>query len=130
MITGEMKAAEKLMNQKFIYEKDGIDSWSVLDIDNRDKVYGDCDDYSLTLAWILSGRSLPKLCWNTLILKTRFYFTKSKQNNIGHLVLKYNGYYIDNIENYWREDIIHKKVFLLPLPIALIKYGIGKLLKH
>lgn len=81
----ELNEFLKELNEKFVYTSDQIrhgssDFWQSLNM-NRKKVYGDCEDYSLTIRERFGGD---------------MYFCRV--NGEGHAVLKLpNGKWIDNI---------------------------------
>jgi hypothetical protein len=87
--------------KSFVYQSDGkIDSWCILDVSN---LRGDCDDYACTALYILTG----SLCafWIALIFgSAKMHFVTTKTGG-GHLVLGYNGEYIDN----WSRKLVTKQ---------------------
>ena len=105
----------------FVYENDGIDSWQIT-------TKGDCDDFAISVAWIVSGHSLIRLWLNILFFRVRFYRVMA---NAPHAVLYYRGQYIDNIKPNWRGDVGFRKIFpwiYLP-PVVFLKMLIGKVTK-
>lgn len=121
-----MKAVEDLINSKFVYEADEkLDSWHILDL-SKDKVYGDCDDYSFTVAYYMANKSLFKVFLGSLTGKYIFWLCKTKRGEL-HLALYHNFMYIDNIDNKWAYSCNHKKIFPMWFPIPLMKWLIGKI---
>jgi len=109
-------------NNKWVYEPDNLDGWSVT-------TKGDCDDYALTVAWIVAGNSWVRFWINTLLFRTTFHRVHTGKEY--HLILKHKGKYIDNITREWRDDHPYKPVFpwvWLPF-FVVIKMSIGKLFK-
>lgn len=53
-----------------------IDGWRVVD------KYGDCDDFALTYAFIVSDRSWRKLIWNIITFKIVFWLAYSPVNRV------------------------------------------------
>lgn len=107
-------------NKKWVYEADKIDGWSVT---NR----GDCDDYALTVAWIVSDHSWIKFWFNVFFFRVLFYHVYTGTED--HIVLKYKGQFIDNINMSWRDDHGYKAKFpylWLP-PFVVLKVIFGKL---
>lgn len=127
----------KELNHKFIYKRDSkrwFDDWRILHGDG--KWEGDCEDYSLTLMWMLSDRSVVKFLWNILIMKHLMWFVKSP-NGEGRAIVKIDGMYYDNIQKKatTKEELLkqgYKFVFPMIAPFAYIKlllsYTIGRLL--
>jgi len=76
------------VNDLFVYEYDTVqydaaDYWRVLDVD-AEKDEGDCEDYALTVAWLLAERSRFKflkmlltgkfkICCNSKWRRTRYF---------------------------------------------------------
>ena len=95
------------LNNEFKYVKDSDqygkrDAWYIL----KEAPYnGDCEDYSLTLLYNLTGRSIIKMFISLLTRESKLCFCKVR--GIGHAVLKWRGKYIDNIQKRWvsKEDI-------------------------
>jgi predicted transglutaminase-like cysteine proteinase len=131
-----METALKELNLKFVYKKDGkIDVWRILDGDGVWE--GDCEDYSLTLIWLLSDRNIIKFLWGILTFKYLIWYVKSP-NGVGHAIVKINGMYYDNIQKKATSATElktkgYKFVFPLFSILALIKllfsYTIGIVLK-
>lgn len=98
------------------------DNWTIIkDFDG--KVYGDCEDYSLTLVWLISGQNKTAF-WQLLKSKYSLYFVKV--GGVGHIVLldRASGKYIDNIQ----KKLVDKSVlksrgyrFKFRVPILFIK---------
>jgi len=110
--------------KQFKYEPDGIDSYHIL----KEGGAGDCDDFAVTVAYLLSGGILK--FWLD-VWTFRITFHRVKTSNGTHLVLKYKGMYIDNIKPIFRSDIGFKRKFpyiILP-PVVMLKMLIGKVTK-
>lgn len=98
----KIKAVEKV-NSLFEYEYDkdqyqAADYWRVLDV-SLDKDQGDCEDYALTVAWLLAGQSRWKFLWMLLTKKFRICFVTV--NGGGHAVLEHDGLMVDNWKRCW-----------------------------
>jgi predicted transglutaminase-like cysteine proteinase len=88
------------LNQRFKYKLDGKhDSWQVLDVDKPGELLGDCEDYALTVLFILSNHNWLTFWWNLISRKAKICYCKP--NGVGHAVLRFNGQYIDNIQQTW-----------------------------
>ena len=124
------------LNNEFKYVKDSDqygkrDAWYIL----KEAPYnGDCEDYSLTLLYNLTGRSIIKMFISLLTRESKLCFCKVR--GIGHAVLKWRGKYIDNIQKRWvsKEDMEQKgyefsKWLFIPYQVAL-KLAIGVYIKR
>lgn len=90
----------EILNARFVYKRETVrwfDNWKVLYDPKSDKWEGDCEDYALTLMWMLSDRSALKFMWNILVMKHLMWHVKSP-NGVGHAVVKIRGLYYDNIQ--------------------------------
>ena len=49
------------LNKRFVYKSDSgrIDNWRIIK-SPVGAIYGDCEDYSLTLIWLLEGKSMSR----------------------------------------------------------------------
>ncbi len=133
----ELKEALKLLNSKFKYKSDPryFDVWRIL---TGDKAWeGDCEDYSLTLIWLLSDRNIFKFLWNITTFKYLIWFVKLN-NGSGHVVLKIDNLYYDNIQKKGvTKEVLTKQGYKLLFPMIfpfvyiklLLSYTIGFLFK-
>lgn len=121
----EIQAAETLdLNRRFRYKPDRHDRWTLLDTPNAmGQLAGDCEDYSYTLAWRLSGRRWLVFWWNVLTLKLVLWHCVT-ETGVGHVMLWVRGAgWIDNI---FREDGYvarprHRRRLPLVAPLLLVK---------
>ena len=91
------------VNDLFVYEYDTVqydaaDYWRVLDVD-AEKDEGDCEDYALTVAWLLAERSRFKFL--KMLLTGKFKICYVTVNGGGHAILEYEGMYVDNWKRQW-----------------------------
>lgn len=96
------------INNRFVYtsDKDQFgkkDKWHLMKSD-RGELYGDCEDYSYTLLWMLEGKSLFKVFWSLLTKKSELWYCFSP-SGVGHAVLKYEDKWIDNIQRRFVDDL-------------------------
>ena len=123
------------LNSKFQYEKDGkIDVWRILYGDSPWR--GDCEDYSLTLLWLLSDRNLFKFLLDILTFKYLMWYVVIKSNGEGHAIVKIDGSYYDNIhkgaipvDKLQRYSFKYPIIFPLVYIRLLFSYTVGLLLK-
>ena len=123
----KMILALKLLNSKFKYKTDTkLDSWRFLNLDGVAKVEGDCDDFAATLAFELSDRSYLKFWWNYITFRFMFWRVKTDAG-AWHIILKYNGFYVDNAYPIWRKDARHKLIFPMVSLAGAFKLAVGKI---
>ena len=88
-------------NFKYVYDKDAYgkrDAWYVM---KQLPFEGDCEDYSLTYLYEVSGRSYIKMFWNLIFGVYKICYCQVKGD--GHAVLRYRELYLDNIQKKWCE---------------------------
>lgn len=98
----KFEAVEKV-NSLFEYEFDkeqynAADYWRVLDV-TQEKDQGDCEDYALTVAWLLAGQSRLKFLWMLFTRKVKICFISTSGG--GHAVLEHDGLIVDNWKRAW-----------------------------
>lgn len=131
--------ARKKMNKKFKYKYDSwLDKWTIMDVD-AEYMHGDCEDWSLTYAWLISDRNIFKFMWGILTFRFIFWFIKMPSGG-GHVIIyvRDTGMYIDNIQKEFKtkdelKDRGYNFKFPMILPFFLIKmlvrYTIGLFVK-
>jgi len=87
----------KYLNQVFIYTKERKDKWTIL---KKAPFEGDCEDYSLTILWHISGRMWKSFWWSQITGKAKLLIC-TLPNGVSHVVLQYDGMCIDNIQKRW-----------------------------
>lgn len=104
----------KYLTENFVYvpdNKDGKwyqkDKWRVLDLikdseSHSEKYYGDCEDFALTALYLLSKKSWWRF-WMALITR-KAKILHCTVGGEGHAILRYNGFYIDNIQREWFDN--------------------------
>ena len=88
-------------NFKYVYDKNAYgkrDAWYVM---KQLPFEGDCEDYSLTYLYEVSGRSYIKMFWNLIFGGYKICYCQVKGD--GHAVLRYRELYLDNIQKKWCE---------------------------
>ena len=130
----EKELAELNASWKYKYDEDQYASKEYWKIMKEAPYIGDCEDYALTLLWLISNKSMLKFWWNLLTFKAQIRRVKTK-NNTGHAILRYGSLYADN----WTQKFVvwdemqklgHRPFFWLytPLEVAL-KLSIAGLIK-
>ena len=100
-------------NERFRWMRDvGLDSWRVLKPRLNGWYFGDCDDYALTVLWIMAGHSKLRMALWLITFKAVFWQVKSPGGE-QHIILWIRGKgWIDNIYPHWRErPYFHQKLF-------------------
>jgi hypothetical protein len=104
-----LQTAIQTVNTQFVYKSDKtglIDSWKVMK-SKEGQMRGDCEDYSLTVMWLYSGKSLKKFIWR-LFISRRYKLHRVKTiNDVYHAVGEIDGYFFDN----WSMRALHKEEF-------------------
>jgi len=98
----------KTLGRKFRYRLDPklpLDYWSVMKEKNS-VMQGDCDDFTITCFWHLSGENLWRFLWNTLVTH-RYEIYRVKSSNGAHIVGCFENQWFDN----WTLDTHPKKQF-------------------
>jgi len=90
------------LNKRFVYTREKHDKWTILD-DPQGSLEGDCDDYALTVAWLLAGKSRFKLFLG--ILFCRYVLWYCTYDVGGHIILRYKGRWVDNIQKVFFEEL-------------------------
>lgn len=101
-VRAEVRQQLDFLNACFHYKDDGNNgrftkkSWRILKaVKNKKDVYGDCEDHSMTMGWLMSGKSTWKMYKNMRRGDLRIYTGDHKGN--GHAVMWWKGYFTDNI---------------------------------
>lgn len=127
----QIESAILNLNAKFVYKSDTGDDWKILR--DEGKIYGDCEDYSLTLAWLICDKSILKLIIAFLTMRFTLWYGHTPSGE-GHALLYIRGYgWIDNIQ----QTLTTKKSlkikgykFRFPFlpPLFFLKWGMSKIL--
>lgn len=109
---------------KYLYDNDqyGSDTWVII----KEPPYeGDCEDYALTLLWLMSDRSMVNFWVNIFTMQAQLRRVITK-NGRGHVVLKVGELYADN----WTQKFVtweemesqcgHKKYLWMYDPILVV----------
>ena len=109
---------------KYLYDNDqyGSNTWVII----KEPPYeGDCEDYALTLLWLMSDRSMVNFWVNIFTMQAQLRRVITK-NGRGHVVLKVGELYADN----WTQKFVtweemesqcgHKKYLWMYDPILVV----------
>jgi len=106
-------------NERFVYTPDrGRDRWSILTAPTG-PLYGDCEDYALTVLWIEAGCSEPDMHRMVRRGGAALWFTHTPPpRNIGHMMLWRRGKgWIDNNHPHWSKTARYPKEDRIEWPI-------------
>lgn len=123
-----MDAELKELRSRFRYTSDGakVDRWCILK-DAHGPLEGDCEDFALTLIWMMERKSMWRFWFAICTFKYRIWYVLSPRG-AGHAVLKHRGKWVDNIQRRWVDDLKSKGYKLcfpwLP-PLVALKMLIG-----
>lgn len=95
---------------RFRYRAEKRDRWSLLD--GPGLVHGDCEDFALTVAWLVCGRSWGRLFWAVLLCRVVFW--RARVSGVGHMMLWVRGAgWIDNNYPQWSDTPKWRRVYPL-----------------
>jgi len=125
----ENKAALAQLRRLFIYRSDGrFDHWRVMRPTLAGRLEGDCEDFALTLAYRIAGRSWARFWWHQITGKSLIWFCKTS-SGVGHAVLWHRGAgWADNIHPQWQPRTPHRLWFPYLLPLIALKLLAGLVL--
>lgn len=96
--------AIEYVSERFVYQLDKArftDAWYVMR-EQGGHMYGDCEDFALTVFWLMSGKSLLTFLWRLLITSEyELHAVKSNgSSTVNHCIASYHGNWFDN----WTKD--------------------------
>lgn len=107
----------------FHYRSDRRDTWRLLREPGPDGLFlGDCEDFALTVLWLMAGRSWLRLWWLVISFQAMIWNVRTAGGE-AHAALWLRGHgWIDNIYPWWGECLPHRKRFpyLAPLLAAVL----------
>lgn len=122
------------LNSLFVYRADNGNGWRFMKLE-KGKLYGDCEDYSLTLAKMDSG-GLLRFFWHYLKGDISLHYCRNKSSGNGHCVLSCGSLFIDNQTKEWgskerieRYYFIEKRFSFLTVMAALFQGFVKRLFK-
>jgi predicted transglutaminase-like cysteine proteinase len=135
-----MEAANKEVASKFRYVTDKIkygffETWSVMDT-TKTVWEGDCEDYSLTVLWLMSNEKRSTFLFNILLHPDYgMHFVKYLPTGEGHAVLAYRDKFCDNIQKEWfskQNEAYEHYDWKWPIfgPIICINLLLGRIIKR
>lgn len=107
--------ANDLVSSKFRYVTDSEqyhfrEVWRVLNT-KKEVWNGDCEDYALTVMWLMSDQNVYKFLFNLFINPKFSIWFVHTERGVGHAILEHDGFFVDNIQRKWfiRTDTEYKK---------------------
>jgi len=96
--------ALEYVSERFVYQLDKArftDAWFVMR-ERGEHMYGDCEDFVLTVFWLMSGKALLTFLWRLLITgEYELHAVKSNgSDTVNHCIACYHGNWFDN----WTKD--------------------------
>jgi hypothetical protein len=110
--------------QDFTYRADVKgDCWRVLP--GSGPVFGDCEDFALSLGFRLAGGSWWRFLWHLLIRRSVIWYCRTSKGG-GHAVLWHHGTgWADNIFPNWSAAPRHMRRWPFPVSIVALKLLYG-----
>lgn len=116
------------LRRRFLYTKDGIDSWRILK-NPTGPLQGDCDDFAVTALWIAEGKSMLRFWWALWTGRATIWRVQGRTTQPSHAVLEHKVYgWIDNQNPTWgpnRDVLVRRRYF----PECVVKMLKGLVLK-
>lgn len=125
MLNDKDRAALAEINERFVYTGDRKqygtkERWKIIK-QAEGPLKGDCEDYSLTLLWYMSGKSKLRFVLNLVFMRGVLWHCTTA-NGGGHAMLRYKKHWVDNIHPEFRKDPIHKRWFPYLFPLVALKF--------
>jgi hypothetical protein len=116
------------LRNRHVYVRDGeMDSWRIMRGDG--KLRGDCEDFSLTLVWMMCDKSMIKFWLAIIFMRYRIWYCKSP-SGVGHAIVCHRGHWTDNIQRVWVADKPEARGYKLVMPflapMLVLKMLMGK----
>lgn len=117
-------AALEVMNREFEYTTDKesygfADVWRIM---KPGQMKGDCEDFAMTLLWLMAGMSKRRMIWWLITRKARIHFLRNLNTGSGHVELEFEGAFVDNIVKEWNDGskLLSRYRRVRPLPATFI----------
>lgn len=120
-----MSDALDALRARFIYRSDIREKWRILR--DEGQVWGDCEDFSLTLAWLISGRILWRFWWNAITFRFIIWHCVTEQGEQHACIWVRGKGWADNIYSTWSKRKRFKLIFPWIAPMLALKLLIGRL---
>tara|TARA_R110000782_G_scaffold256174_1_gene345091 strand:+ start:453 stop:896 length:444 start_codon:yes stop_codon:yes gene_type:complete len=115
------------MIRVFVYKSDRSEEWQILHPNAKDgKLYGDCEDFSLTLLYTIADGSKVKFWFYLVTFQAVMWHCKTDWGG-QHVQLWFRGKWIDNIDPTWRDKQQHSLSYPYPFPLVAYRMMTYKL---
>lgn len=103
---------------RYRWRADARDNWNLLDSPSSDGLFhGDCEDFALTVLWLMAGRSWLRVWWLVLTFQAMIWNVRAPSGET-HAILWMRGHgWIDNIFPWWSDQCLHRRRFPYLAPI-------------
>lgn len=121
-ITADEQRILRDVKERFVYTSEKgvwIENWRIMK-EESGPLRGDCEDFSLTLLWHLSGKSKLKF-WKNLICGQGQIWACKTAFGEKHACLKWKGNYVDNIVPRFEPKPQHDMKFRWVFPLVALK---------
>ena len=108
------------LRRVFVYKPDKGESWQVMRYNPKTvKLYGDCEDFALTVLDAIADGSKVKFWFYLITFQAVLWHCKTAGGE-QHVQLWFRGKWIDNIYPTW--DDKHRHSLRFPYPFPLVAY--------
>jgi hypothetical protein len=126
-----IELAATWMRRVFVYKSDKGESWQIM---KRNKVigvsdfklFGDCEDFALTLLHAIADGSKVKFWFYLVTFQAIIWHCKTAGGE-QHVQLWFRGKWIDNIYPTWGDSHRHSLRFPYPFPLVAYRMATYKL---
>lgn len=123
------------VNSLFVYKADREvyrlwDVWKIMK--TRDEMVGDCEDYALTILWLICDYSETEMVRKLWSREAKLHIYKHTKNKTKHIGLQVGDKYVDNISRFWNtgeslEPYGYKHWMRIPFPLIFLKLAFSEL---
>lgn len=110
------------VNEEFEYTRDPdqykfSDVWRIM---KPGQMQGDCEDYALTILWMLAGKKRRRMLWWLITRKAKLHFYRHEERGSFHAGLQFKDRFVDNISRRWNDGTVleakgYRRLFRFPL---------------
>jgi hypothetical protein len=123
----DIQSVATWMRRVFVYKPDKGESWQIMQFNSSDgKLYGDCEDFALTLLHGIADFSNVKFWFYLITFQAVLWHCKTAGGE-QHVQLWFRGKWIDNINPTWGDSHRHSLRFPYPFPLVAYRMATYKL---
>lgn len=102
---------------RYRYARDARDCWTLLDAP-QGQLHGDCEDFALSVLWIMAGRSWWHLWWWVITGQAMIWNARFDGHGAAHAMLWLRGHgWICSYYRMWSAAPHHARVFPYVAPL-------------